>query len=103
MAPDCSAATTMVQDQPDFTVSTNLHKPDGGSLSQDGVAFRLNLAVHKAADQCPSLRGRRITSHTFRHSCAMSLLQSGVALEVIALWLGHAKPITTHGYVEADS
>lgn len=38
----------------------------------------------------------------FRHATAMSLLQSGVALEVIALWLGHARPITTHGYVEAD-
>jgi len=25
-----------------------------------------------------------------------------VALEVIALWLGHAKPLTTHGYIEAD-
>jgi site-specific recombinase XerD len=32
----------------------------------------------------------------------MSLLQAGVALEVIALWLGHAKPMTTHGYIEAD-
>jgi len=32
----------------------------------------------------------------------MSLLQAGVALEVIALWLGHAKPLTTRGYIEAD-
>jgi integrase/recombinase XerD len=32
----------------------------------------------------------------------MHLLQSGVALEVIALWLGHEHPITTHGYVAAD-
>jgi site-specific recombinase XerD len=32
----------------------------------------------------------------------MHLLQSGVALEVIALWLGHEKPITTHLYIEAD-
>jgi integrase/recombinase XerD len=74
----------------------------GAPLSHDGVAFRLALAVHKATVNCPSLKGRRITCHTFRHSCAMSLLQGGVALEVIALWLGHAKPITTHGYVEAD-
>ena len=71
-------------------------------LSRDGVAFRLALAVGKATVHCPSLRNRRITCHTFRHSCAMSLLQAGVALEVIALWLGHAKPLTTHGYVEAD-
>jgi hypothetical protein len=27
---------------------------------------------------------------------------AGVAVEVIALWLGHAKPLTTHSYVEGD-
>ncbi len=75
---------------------------NGEPLSRDGVAFRLALAVGKAAAHFPSLKNRRITCHTFRHSCAMSLLQAGVALEVIALWLGHAKPLTTHGYVEAD-
>ncbi len=32
----------------------------------------------------------------------MALLQAGVPLEVIALYLGHARPITTHAYVEAD-
>lgn len=74
----------------------------GASLSHDGAALRLALAVRKATGQRPSLRGRRVTCHTFRHSCAMSLLQAGVALEVIALWLGHAQPVTTHGYVEAD-
>lgn len=75
---------------------------NGEPLSRDGVAFRLALTVRKAAQCCPSLHKRRITCHTFRHSCAMSLLQAGVALEIIALWLGHAKPLTTHGYIEAD-
>ncbi len=32
----------------------------------------------------------------------MHLLQSGVAFNVIALWLGHENPTTTHRYVEAD-
>jgi hypothetical protein len=32
----------------------------------------------------------------------MHLLQSGVDLSVIALWLGHESPSTTHGYMEAD-
>lgn len=32
----------------------------------------------------------------------MHLLQSGVDLAVIALWLGHESPTTTHLYVEAD-
>jgi integrase/recombinase XerD len=74
----------------------------GTPLSHDGVTFRLRLAVRKAAAQCPSLNGRRITSHRFRNSCAMALLQAGVAIEVIALYLGHATPQTTHHYVEAD-
>ena len=33
---------------------------------------------------------------------AMHLLQSGVGIDVIALWLGHETPATTHHYVEAD-
>jgi len=32
----------------------------------------------------------------------MHMLQSGVALSVIALWLGHESTSTTHRYVEAD-
>ena len=32
----------------------------------------------------------------------MHLLQSGVDLSVIALWLGHESLETTHLYVEAD-
>ena len=32
----------------------------------------------------------------------MHLLQSGVDLPVIALWLGHESPETTHLYMEAD-
>lgn len=32
----------------------------------------------------------------------MHLLQAGVDLTVIALWLGHESPTTTHAYVEAD-
>ena len=32
----------------------------------------------------------------------MHLLQSGVDITVIAMWLGHEDPATTHLYVEAD-
>ncbi len=32
----------------------------------------------------------------------MHLLQAGVDISVIALWLGHESPETTHHYVEAD-
>jgi integrase len=32
----------------------------------------------------------------------MHMLQAGVDITVIALWLGHENPTTTHMYVEAD-
>ena len=32
----------------------------------------------------------------------MHLLQAGVSMEIIALWLGHEQVNTTHAYIEAD-
>jgi integrase/recombinase XerD len=32
----------------------------------------------------------------------MHLLQAGVDITAIALWLGHESPLTTHQYLEAD-
>ena len=74
----------------------------GGPLSRTGVTDRLKLAAHTAEQRCPQLRHRKISPHRVRHSTACHLLQSGVDLTVIALWLGHENPSTTHTYVEAD-
>jgi site-specific recombinase XerD len=74
----------------------------GGRLSRSGVEHRLRGAIRTAAEQCPSLAGRRISPHTLRHTTAMHLLQSGVDITVIALWLGHEDSATTHHYIEAD-
>lgn len=74
----------------------------GKPLARSGVRDRLDRAVSKAAQRCPTLQGRPISPHTLRHTCAMHLLQSGVDLAVIALWLGHSDPATTHQYLEAD-
>jgi len=74
----------------------------GARLSRSGVEHRLRVALTTASTRCPSLVGRRISPHTLRHTTAMHLLQAGVAITVIALWLGHESPATTHLYVEAD-
>ncbi len=74
----------------------------GLAMTRTNVAERLTLAVAVATKQCPQLQGRTITPHTMRHATAMHLLQAGVDLTVIALWLGHESTVTTHGYVEAD-
>lgn len=74
----------------------------GRPMERSNVAERLKLAVVLAAARCPQLKGRNVTPHTMRHSTAMHLLQAGVDITVIALWLGHESPVTTHGYVAAD-
>jgi len=74
----------------------------GGHISRSGVEHRLRMLLQKACETCPSLQNRRISPHTIRHTTAMHLLQSGVDISVIALWLGHESIETTHLYVEAD-
>jgi integrase/recombinase XerD len=74
----------------------------GGALSRTSVAERLTLAVKAASRPHPELGQRRVSPHVLRHSIAMRLLQSGVDITVIALWLGHESTATTHQYVEAD-
>ena len=74
----------------------------GLMLSRSGVESRLRMALQKAIEQCPSLKGKIVSPHVIRHTTAMHLLQAGVDLSVIALWLGHESIVTTHQYLEAD-
>jgi site-specific recombinase XerD len=75
---------------------------NGQRMTRSNVDQRLDLAVARAITPQRSLAKKRISPHTIRHTTAMHLLQSGVAFNVIALWLGHESPNTTHRYVEAD-
>ena len=72
------------------------------SLTRHGVEYRLKLAKKLAEMQCPSLKKKHITPHSIRHTTAVHLLQSGIDINVIALWLGHENNSTTHMYLEAD-
>lgn len=74
----------------------------GQPLTRWGVEKRLRQTVQQAAQLCPSLKGRSVSPHTFRHTTAMRLLQADVDIMVIALLLGHESPTTTHHYIELD-
>ena len=74
----------------------------GNRLTRFGLRYIITRRVTLAAKTCPTLLTRRVTPHTFRHTTAMHLLQSGVELNMIRSWLGHASIDTTHGYVEID-
>jgi site-specific recombinase XerD len=83
-------------DRPLFPASS------GGPLTRSAVTDRLRRAVQGAIGKCVSLGRSSVSPHTLRHTTAMHLLQSGVDITVVALWLGHESPATTHIYVEAD-
>lgn len=74
----------------------------GTPLSSDSLDHLFQKAVRRAGQVCPSLLNKRITPHLVRHTTAMHLLQAGVDITVIALWLGHESIETTHIYLEAD-
>jgi integrase/recombinase XerD len=74
----------------------------GQPLSRHGVNYLLHQAVTKAMTGCPSLQSKNVTPHVIRHTTAMHLLQAGIDIATIALWLGHESIETTHIYLAAD-
>lgn len=74
----------------------------GTAMTRSNAAQRLSLAVAQAVRNHPRLKTHTVSPHSIRHSTALHLLQSGVDITVIALWLGHENPSTTHMYIEAD-
>jgi len=74
----------------------------GDRLSRDSVEHLVRKYVSTASKACGSLRAKRVSPHTLRHSTAMDLLHNGIDRTVIALWLGHESVETTQIYIHAD-
>jgi site-specific recombinase XerD len=88
-----------IDDTPDAVVFPSARNQP---LSRDGADYILRRAVVTATVSCSSLANKSVSPHVLRHSTAMHLLQSGVDLAVIALWLGHESIQTTNVYITAD-
>jgi integrase/recombinase XerD len=88
-----------IDDTPDAVVFPSARNQP---LSRDGADYVLRRAVVTATVSCSSLANKSVSPHVLRHSTAMHLLQSGVDLAVIALWLGHESLQTTNVYITAD-
>ncbi len=71
-------------------------------LTRFAIRLLLRKAVQAASTRCPSLAAKRVSPHVIRHGTAMALLQAGVDLAVIAVWLGHESIETTNVYVHAN-
>lgn len=75
---------------------------DGKPLSRFGVNYLVKKHRQAAEASCPSLVGKTISPHTFRHTTALHLIQSGVDLTTTQAYLGHVDPATTAQYVQID-
>jgi site-specific recombinase XerD len=74
----------------------------GEPVTRFGIYDLLARTVAKAAQTTPSLRAKRISPHTLRHTTAVHLLRSGVDINTIRAWLGHVSLETTNRYAEVD-
>jgi len=74
----------------------------GRPISRSGIEDILRKYTTLASRTMTGLKNKRVTPHTIRHTTAMHLLQSGVDVNVIRSWLGHASITTTNHYVEID-
>jgi len=74
----------------------------GEPITRHGINYLVQKYRKKAAKHCPSLGPKRISPHTFRHTTALHLIQSGVDITVVKEWLGHADIRTTSLYVDIN-
>lgn len=74
----------------------------GRPLTRFGVHALVERYAIRAAEQAPSLRNKRVSPHTLRHTTATHLLRAGVDINTIRAWLGHVSLATTNVYAEVD-
>ena len=87
------------QSTPDTRVFLNVRRQP---CTRFGIHALVERTVAMAAKTTPSLDGKRVSPHTFRHTTAVHLLRAGVDINTIRAWLGHVSLETTNRYAEVD-
>src|SRR5262249_11085032 len=74
----------------------------GEAMTRFGIHALVIRHADAAAEKIPSLKTKRISPHTIRHTRAPLLLRAVVDLNTIRAWLGHVSVDTTNIYAETD-
>jgi integrase/recombinase XerD len=71
-------------------------------LTRFGVHALVERYAAEVATKLPSVKTKRVSPHTIRHTTATHLLRAGVDINTIRAWLGHVCLSTTNVYAEVD-
>lgn len=74
----------------------------GQPLTRFGIHTLVERNASAVATKMPSLKKKRVSPHTIRHTTATHLLRAGVDINTIRAWLGHVSLSTTMVYAEVD-
>lgn len=77
-----------------------------GRTNQPMTRFGIHRIVthygELASKSLLTMKNKRISPHSVRHTTAVHLLRAGVDINTIRAWLGHVSLDTTHIYAEVD-
>jgi site-specific recombinase XerD len=74
----------------------------GQPFTRFGIYTLVRRIVAQASTTISSLKAKRISPHSLRHTAAVHLLRAGVDINTIRGWLGHVSLDTTNVYAEVD-
>jgi site-specific recombinase XerD len=99
-ASTAGALKTLIGDRP-ATAAVFVNRR-GQAMTRYGVHDLVARHGRTVAHRLPSLKHKRLSPHTIRHTTATHLLRAGVDINTIRAWLGHVSVDTTNVYVEID-
>lgn len=74
----------------------------GNRLTRFGIYELVRKYAKAIMVECPTIKNKRLSPHTIRHTTASHLLQAGVDINTIRAWLGHVSINTTNIYAEVN-
>ncbi|HCB58737.1 MAG TPA: recombinase [Arthrobacter bacterium] len=94
------ASLLAVSDEPIAADAPVFRSTNGAALTRCGIYKVVRRLAGHLDDPGTN---RTVSPHVFRHTAAMHLLESGVEINVIRGWLGHADLTTTNRYAEINT
>lgn len=74
----------------------------GGQLTRWGIGRRVSHYLTEAARSSRTLRAKKLSTHSIRHTTAIHLIETGADVHVVRTWLGHKSISSTDRYLEMD-